>query len=48
MNIFATPLRTYSSSIKTGWPGAAGIGGVTSPINCMLDSSIQTTGYAVL
>jgi len=41
--MLATPHRTYSSSTNLGWPGAAGIGSCTSPINCILDSSMHTT-----
>ena len=48
IKIFATPLRTYSSSINTGWLGAAAIGSWTSPINCILDSSMHTTGHCRL
>ena len=42
--ISTTPFLTYSSSIRFGCPGLHGIGVWTSPINCLLDSSIHTTG----
>ena len=42
--ICATPLRTYSCSTRSGWPGATGKGSRTSPINCLLVSSMQNDG----
>jgi hypothetical protein len=40
------PSRAYSWSIRMGCPGLPGIGAWTSPIICLLDSSIQTNGVA--
>ena len=45
MKISATPFRTYSSSTRLGRRGAQGTGSRTSPTNCLLDSSMQTTGH---
>jgi len=46
IKILTTPFLTYSSSIRLGCQGAAGIVFFTSPISCLLDSSMQTTGYS--
>ena len=43
-NRLAVPLRLYSQSYRSGWPGAGGIGKRVSPINWVGLSSKQTTG----
>src|SRR5215831_7327421 len=44
MNRLAVPLRLYSQSKRSSWPGAAGIGWRISPMSCVGLSSKQTTG----
>src|SRR5271170_7903574 len=43
-NRLAVPLRLYSQSYRSGWPGAGGIGKRVSPINWVGLSSKQITG----
>src|SRR5215210_454803 len=45
-NRLAIPLRAYSVSNRSGWPGSMGSGMRVSATNCLLDSSKPTTGRA--
>ena len=44
MKTLAVPFRSYSLSCLATWPGFGGSGSRTSPINCLLHSSMHTTG----